>query len=51
MGVMNRPRAIRQASNFGSDHHDIYHIGLGVHPLEALRVADFGWAWLKYPEN
>ena len=57
MGVMNRPgarfgpRAIRRASYFGSDHHEIYHIGLGVYPLEALRVADFGWAWLKDREN
>ena len=48
MGVINRPgarlapRAIRQASYFGSPNTEIYHIGLDVYPTRVLRVVDFG---------
>lgn len=48
MGAMHRPgarfgpRAIRQAAYFGSDHHQVYHTGLDVYPLETLTVVDFG---------
>ena len=48
MGALNRPgarfgpRAIRQSAYFGSDHHQIYHMGLEVYPLEVLKVVDFG---------
>ena len=48
MGVRNRPgarfgpRVIRQAAYFGSDHHQVYHMGLDVYPLEVLKVVDFG---------
>jgi agmatinase len=48
MGVVNRPgarfgpRAIRQASYFGSPNTNVYHMGLGVYPAQELQIVDFG---------
>ena len=48
MGVVSRPgarfgpRAIRQADYLGGPNHRYYHIGLGVHPAQVIKVVDFG---------
>ncbi len=48
MGVVNRPgarfgpRAIRQADYLGGPNDYYYHMGLGVHPMRALKIVDFG---------
>ncbi len=48
MGVVYRPgarfgpRAIRQASYVGSSRAELHHLGLGVNPLEHVKVVDFG---------
>ena len=47
-GMFNRPgarfgpRAIRQASHFSTNHKELHHIALDVHPLNVLKVVDFG---------
>ena len=48
MGVVGRPgarfepRAIRQADYLGGPNDRYYHIGLGVHPTQVMKVVDFG---------